>query len=676
MINPLLIESPYKYGAPAFDKISLDHYMPAFEAAIKEGKEEVDAIINNSQEPNFKNTIKALEYAGRTLNRVSAIFYNLNHANTNEQMQAIAESISPMMTEYSLYILLNEKLFERIKKIYEQKDDLNLSKEDAKLLENTYKGFADNGANLSTEDKAKLSKISEELSLASLKFDKNVLDATNEFTLNITDETELAGLPDFVKEGAAHEAKTKGTQGWIFTLQYPSYAPFMQFSENRELRKQMWMANGTKALNGKFSNQEIVKNIVDLRIKEANLLGYEFFAEYALKDRMAKNSETVNKFLSDLLDKSLPYAKKEITEITEYAQKNGFNEELMPWDFAFWSEKLKKERYNINDEVLKPYFELESVKSGIFGLAHTLWGINFTKIDDVPAYHPDVEIYNVTDTSGKHLALFYADFFPRESKNSGAWMTSYREQGFTISGEEERPHISIVCNFSKPTESTPSLLTFNEVITFLHEFGHALHGIFAEGKYQSLTGTNVTRDFVELPSQILENWGTEKEFLASFAKHYQTGEVIPQEFITKIIDAKNYNSGYASVRQLSFGINDMAWHTLKEVPTESVLDFEKSAINRAIVLPDIKESAVSTSFGHIFAGGYAAGYYSYKWAEVLEADAFQKFKEEGIFNKEVAESFRKNILSMGGIESADALYRNFRGRDPKPEALFEKLGLK
>ncbi len=675
MNNPLLVESNLKYGAPAFDKITDDDYLPAFNEAIEEGKQEIDAIANNSQEPTFDNTIKALAYAGGKLNKVASVFYNLNEANTNAKMQEIAESISPMMTEYSLSIILNEKLFDRVKKVYDNRANLNLDKEDAKLLEETYKGFADNGANLSAEDKEKFGKIQEQLSLATLKFGKNVLQATNAYTLHITDEKDLVGLPDFVREGAAHEAKTRGLEGWVFTLQYPSYGPFMQYSENRPLREQLWLASNSKCIDGEFSNLETIKEIVDLRIQNANLFGYQTYAEQALKERMAKNPETVNNFLADLLKKSLPYAKKDVQEIEKYAKANGLNEKLQPWDYSYWQERLKKEKYSLNDEVLKPYFKLENVQEAVYGLADTLFGLKFTEVNDVPGYHPDVKVYDVTDANGRHMALFYADFFPRESKRGGAWMTTFREQGFSKDGKEERPFVSIVCNFSKPTENTPSLLTFYEVTTFLHEFGHALHGILAEGKYQSLTGTNVARDFVELPSQIMENWAVEPEYLASFAKHYQTGEVIPQELINKIIESKNYNSGYASVRQLTFGISDMAWHNLSQAPQTDVVDFEKNAIAECIIIPDTKATAISPAFGHIFSGGYAAGYYSYKWAEVLEADAFQLFKEQGIFNKEVAESFRKNILAMGGIEDADVIYRRFRGRDPKPEALMEKLGM-
>lgn len=675
MTNPLLEKSTHPYNAPAFDKIKTEHYLPAFKEAIAEGKQEIEAIVNNQQEPTFENTILALNYAGEKLNTVSALFFNINEANTNEQMQKTAEEISPLLTEYSMSITLNEKLFERVKAVYQQKESLNLGQEEARLLEQTYKQFANNGANLSPEDKEKFAKIQEELSLLSLKFGNNTLAATNAFILHITDSTQLAGLPAYAVSAGASEAKARNLEGWVFTLQHPSMSPFMQFSQNRELREKMWRASNTKCIGGEFDNQAIVKRIAELRIQEANLLGHKLYSDYALEERMAKNTETVNNFLNDLLEKSLPYAKKDVEAIQKYANQNGLEGKLMPWDFSYYSEKLKNEKYAINDELLKPYFKLENVQKAVFALADSLYGLKFTEAKDIPGYHPDVQVYDVTDANGRHMALFYSDFYPRDSKSGGAWMTEFRGQGFNKDGVEERPFISIVCNFTKPTETEPSLLTFYEVTTLLHEFGHALHGILAEGKYSGLTGTNVARDFVELPSQIMENWATQKEYLASFAKHYQTGEVIPDELIQKIIDSKNYNSGYASVRQLNFGITDMAWHTISEVPQEDVVTYEAKAIERAQIMPYIEGTAFSTSFGHIFSGGYAAGYYSYKWAEVLEADAFQVFKEKGIFNKEVAESFRKNILSRGNIEDADVLYRNFRGRDPRPEALMEKLGM-
>ncbi|MDD2594876.1 MAG: M3 family metallopeptidase [Bacteroidales bacterium] len=672
--NPLLSKSNNPYGAPSFDKITNDDYKPAFEASIAAAKKEVEAIVNNSDEPTFENTVEALAYAGRDLTTVGSIFYNLNESCTNPAMQQIAEDLSPIMTEYSMSIMLNPDLFKRIKAVYDNRANLNLNLEQAKLLDDIYKSFARNGANLSDEDKEIYAKIQEELSLMTLKFGKNVLGATNAFTLNITDENELAGLPQYVRDMAASEAKAKNKEGWLFTLDQPSYSPFMKYSENRALREKMWRAYNSKCIGGEFDNTETVKKIAELRIREAQILGYRTYADYALEDRMAKTPEIVNSFLADLAKKSLPFAKRDVAEIQKYASQNGFKDNLMPWDFSYWSEKYQDEKYALNDELLKPYFELHSVQNAIFDLANRLYGLKFKENNNIPKYHPDVQVFEVTDETGRFMALLYMDFFPRESKRGGAWMTSFREQG-KFNGEEERPFVSVVTNFTKPTETTPSLLTFYEFTTILHEFGHALHGILAEGTYSSLTGTNVARDFVELPSQIMENWAYEPEYLQSFAKHYQSGEVIPQELIDKIIAAKNYLAGYSSIRQLQFGITDMAWHTIENIPQESVVEYEQNALSKTAVLPAVGGVVFSPSFSHIFAGGYAAGYYSYKWAEVLEADAFALFKEKGIFNREVAKSFKENILSRGGIEDADVLYRNFRGRDPQPEALLVKLGM-
>ena len=675
MKNPLLTESTAPFGAPEFDKIEDAHYLPAFEAAIAEAKAEIDAIVANQDEPTFENTIEAMEYSGQTLNQVAGIFYNLMEANTNDTMQAIAEQISPMLTEYSMYVSLNNDLFQRVKAVYEKKEELGLEDDQLKLLENNYKDFVRGGANLSDEDKAQYSKWSEELSLATLQFSKNVLAATNAYTLHVTDEADLAGLPEYVKTMAAETAAEKGLEGWAFTLQYPSFSPFMKYSQNRELRKQLWIAYNSRAVGGENDNTEIVKQIIDLRIKIANILGYETYADYALENRMAKTTTTVNEFIKDLLEPSMKYAKKDVADVLAYAKKNGFNDtKLMPWDFTYWSERYQEAEYSLNAEELKPYFQLESCIDAVFGLANRLYGVNFEELNNVPKYHEDVKVYEVTDADGSHLALFYADFFPRASKRGGAWMTEFRGQSIR-NGVENRPFISIVCNFTKPTADTPSLITHDEFTTFLHEFGHALHGIFAEGRYGSLTGTSVSRDFVELPSQIMENWAFEPEYLNSFAKHYQTGEPIPAELIEKVVAAKNYLAGYGQVRQLHFGYLDMAWHTLKEVPAVSALEFEQKVLAPYAVLPSVEGTAFSTSFSHIFSGGYSAGYYSYKWAEVLEADAFSLFKEKGIFNTEVSNSFRENVLSKGSTKDADVLYRNFRGHDPQPEALMEKLGL-
>ena len=675
MENPFLRESAAPFGAPEFDKIKNEHYLPAFEAGIAEAKAEIDAIVANEEEPTFENTIEAMEYAGQTLNKVASVFYALMEANTNDEMQQIAEQISPMLNDYSMYVSLNAPLFEKVKAVYEKKDELGLVTDQLKLLEDNYKGFVRGGANLSDEDKEVYSKWSEELSLLTLQFSRNVLAATNAYVLNITDEADLAGLPEFVRTMAAETAAEKGLEGWAFTLDAPSYSPFLKYSENRELRKDIWTAYNTRAVGGEFDNTEIVKKIVDLRIKIANILGYETYADYALEDRMAKSKATVNEFIRNLLEPSLPFAKKDVADVLAYAKKNGFQgSQLESWDFSYWSEKYQQAEYSLSAEELKPYFQLESCIDAVFGLASRLYGISFKELDNVPVYHEDVKVYQVNDADGRHLALFYADFFPRASKRGGAWMTEFRGQSI-MNGVEYRPFITIVCNFTKPTADAPALITHDELTTFLHEFGHALHGIFAEGRYPSLTGTSVSRDFVELPSQIMENWAFEPEYLNSFAKHYQTGEPIPAELIEKVVAAKNYLAGYAQVRQLHYGYLDMAWHSLTELPSESTVDFEQKTLAPYAVMPAVAGASFSPSFSHIFSGGYSAGYYSYKWAEVLEADAFSLFKEKGIFNTEVSNSFRKNILEKGGAEDAAVIYRNFRGHDPQPEALMEKLGL-
>lgn len=674
--NPLLVKSNNLFEAPAFDKIKEDHYKPAFEQAIVLGRAQIDSITSQTDPATFENTIEALELAGKELTSVSAIFFNLNEANTSDNMQQIALELSPMLSEYSNDIILNHKLFLRIKEVYSKRDSLNLTPEQLRLTEETYKNFARNGANLEGEAKDQFREISKELSQLTLKYSQNVLAATNEFSMHIQDSSVLTGLPPFVLDAAASEAKERSLDGWVFTLQEPSFGPFLKYSSNRELREKMWRAYSSKALNGKFDNQENIKSIVTLRQKKAALLGYPTHAAYVLEENMASTPEKVNNFLEELITKTLPYAKAELNEIESYALANGFEGTFMPWDFSYWSEKYKSEKYAINDQLLKPYFRLENVENAIFALADSLYGLKFTQNKSIPVYHPDVKVYEVNDQSGQFISLLYIDFFPRASKRGGAWMTSFREQSI-VNKEEKRPFVSLVLNFTKPTETSPSLLTFYEVTTLLHEFGHALHGMLAQGTYSSLTGTNVVRDFVELPSQIMENWATEKEFLKSFAKHYQTGEAIPDELIDKIIAARNYLSGYQNVRQLSFGINDMAWHNLTN--PEQVTDivaFEQNTLKKTRLLPQPDSVALSTSFGHIFAGGYSAGYYSYKWAEVLEADAFSLFKEKGIFNKEIAASFRDNILSRGNMEDAAQLFRNFRGRDPRPEALLEKFGMK
>lgn len=687
-MNPLLTDSTLPYGAPQFDKIKTEHYLPAFEQAITEAKAEIDAIVNNPDAPTFENTIAALDEAGGRLNDAAGIFYNLMEADTNDQMQDIAEKVSPMMTEYSMYVSLNEPLFARVKAVHESAG--GLEPDQARLLEKTWKSFVRSGANLGAEDKETYSKLSEQLSLLTLQYGKNVLAATNAFTLNLTDEADLEGLPDFVREAAVETAKSKEMEGWAFDLSAPSYGAFMKYSTRRDLRQKMWMAYNTRATEGENSNIELCRQISESRLKIANILGYETYADYALEERMAKNPQTVNEFIQKLLEPSLPAAKAEVKELYEYARANGFEDsEIQPWDFGFWSEKLKDARYSINDEQLKPYFRLESCIDAAFGLAGKLYGLTFEERKDIPVYHPDVKVYDVKDADGVHKALFYADFFPRASKRGGAWMTEFRGQSI-VNGVEKRPFISLVTNFTKPTAGKPALLTHDELTTLLHEFGHSLHGILAEGRYSSLTGTNVSRDFVELPSQIMENWAFEPEFLDTFARHFETGEALPDTLINKIVEAKNYNAAYAQVRQLQFGILDMAWHTLKGGSESGHFDrlsdlktmqelgtiaFEKAALKSSNVIPSIPQACISTSFSHIFSGGYSAGYYSYKWSEVLEADAFSLFKEKGIFSTEVSHSFRDNILSKGCSEDEDVLYRRFRGHDPEPEALLEKLGI-
>lgn len=687
-MNPLLTDSTLPYGAPQFDKIKTEHYLPAFEQAITEAKAEIDAIVNNPDAPTFENTIAALDEAGGRLNDAAGIFYNLMEADTNDQMQDIAEKVSPMMTEYSMYVSLNEPLFARVKAVHESAE--GLEPDQARLLEKTWKSFVRSGANLGAEDKETYSKLSEQLSLLTLQYGKNVLAATNAFTLNLTDEADLEGLPDFVREAAVETAKSKEMEGWAFDLSAPSYGAFMKYSTRRDLRQKMWMAYNTRATEGENSNIELCRQIAESRLKIANILGYETYADYALEERMAKNPQTVNEFIQKLLEPSLPAAKAEVKELYEYARANGFEDsEIQPWDFGFWSEKLKDARYSINDEQLKPYFRLESCIDAAFGLAGKLYDLTFEERKDIPVYHPDVKVYDVKDADGVHKALFYADFFPRTSKRGGAWMTEFRGQSI-VNGVEKRPFISLVTNFTKPTAGKPALLTHDELTTLLHEFGHSLHGILAEGRYSSLTGTNVSRDFVELPSQIMENWAFEPEFLDTFARHFETGEALPDTLINKIVEAKNYNAAYAQVRQLQFGILDMAWHTLKGGSESGHFDrlsdlktmqelgtiaFEKAALKSSNVIPSIPQACISTSFSHIFSGGYSAGYYSYKWSEVLEADAFSLFKEKGIFSTEVSHSFRDNILSKGCSEDEDVLYRRFRGHDPEPEALLEKLGI-
>ena len=671
--NPLLVEWETPHATPPFSKIELKYYEPAFDAAIACSRAEIEAIVNNPAKPTFGNTIVALERQGALLNRISGVFYNLLSSNTSEEMQRIAAEVQPRLTALQNDIALNPELFARVKAVYEH-PGWCLSKEDKVLLEKTYKSFARNGAALSDADKELYRQYSTELAGLTLKFDQNELAATNAFELNITDPKAVAELPEFVREGMAAEAKARGQKGWTVTLHAPSYVPFLTYSSNRELKEKLWRAYNSRALGGEYDNREVLKQIANLRLKIANLLGYETYADYVLEERMAENTPTVNAFLKELLDATKSYADQDYATLSAYAASQGLEGQLMPWDWAYYSEKYKNEKYALSDEMVKPYFKLENVKKGVFLLANKLYGLNFTPNEQIEVYHPDVTAYDVTDEQGNFLAVLYLDFFPRASKNSGAWMTEYRGTK-VVDGKETRPLVSLVMNFTKPTETKPSLLTFDEVETFLHEFGHALHGMLGKGTYESLTGTNVYRDFVELPSQIMENWATEKEFLDLWAAHYETGEPMPAELVERIVAAQNYLAAYANVRQLSFGMTDMAWHTLKQPYEGDVEQFEVKAMAPTQVLPVVEGTAMSSAFGHIFAGGFAAGYYGYKWAAVREADAFSLFKEKGIFNREVSDSFRENILSKGGTEHPMTLYVKFRGHKPETRALIEKMGL-
>lgn len=663
-----------KYNSAPFSQIQMSDFQPAFEATIKAARAEIEAITNNLEKPTFENTIEALDFSGQALDRLSTIFFNLNSAETNDEMQTIAQEISPLLTTFSNDIALNEALFQRVKAIYDEKEMLNLTTEQATLLDKKYKGFSRNGALLNEEDKLKLREIDTELAKLKLTFGENVLAETNNYQLHLTNEADLKGLPDGAKEMAASLAKSKNLEGWIFTLDFPSYLPFVTYVENRELRKVFTIAAGKKAFQAtKFDNQENVKRIVELRHKRANLLGYESHAHFVLEERMAQNPHNVQAFLNDLLEKAKPAAAKEFAQLTAFAKELDEIDQLEKWDGPYYSEKLKQKLFNLDDELLKPYFKLENVLKGAFTIAEKLFGITFKEIFDIEKYHADVQTFEVINDKNELVALFYTDFFPRKGKRNGAWMTSFKPQ-YIKDEVNERPHVSIVCNFTPPTETKPSLLTFNEVTTLFHEFGHALHGMLANTTYPSLSGTSVYWDFVELPSQVMENWCYEPEALALFAKHYETGEIIPQHYVEKIKESASFLEGMATLRQLSFGILDMAYHS-KPQTIDDVKAFEKQAMEIAALYPDVTENCMSTSFSHIFQGGYSSGYYSYKWAEVLDADAFAYFQEKGIFNKDVATKFKDNILSKGGTELPMELYKKFRGQEPKVEALLKRAGL-
>lgn len=676
MLNPLLQDFNTPFDTIPFSKIKNEHFLPAFQEAIKEAKKEIDRIVGQTEAPDFENTIVALESSGDKVDLISNIFFNLNSAETNDEMQALAKEISPLLSDFGNDVMLNEGLFDRVKKVYNTIDKTQLDAESLMLLEKTYKGFVRNGANLPADKKEELRAIDKELSVLGQQYGENVLKETNAFVLEITDEKDLAGLPEFLKEAAAETAKEKGKEGsWVFTLQYPSYIPFMTYAANRELRKKMFLAYGSRAFKGnEADNQEIVKKLVQLRYQRARLLGYATHAHFVLEERMAETPEKVNQFLEDILGVSLPATRKDVEELAAYARQLDGLDKLERWDFAYYSEKLKKEKYEVDDELLKPYFQLENVIQGVFDVATRLYGIHFTENKEIDRYHPDVKVYEVRDDAGALVSLFYADFFPREGKRGGAWMTIFRQQK-KVKGRDLRPHISNVCNFTKPTKSTPSLLTFNEVQTLFHEFGHGLHGMLAGGTYGSLSGTNVYWDFVELPSQIMENWTLEKDCLDLFAKHYQTGEPIPAGLVKRLKDSANFQAGYVTTRQIGFGLLDMAYHGADPSGIKNVGEFEDAIFQKVDVLPPVPGTNMSCQFSHIFNGGYSSGYYSYKWAEVLDADAFEYFKEKGIFNKEVAGKFRDHILSKGGSEHPMTLYKKFRGREPDPKALLRRAGL-
>ena len=680
-MNVLTSKFTTKYNTAPFSQIKQADYKPAFLENIASAKAEIDAIINNPAAPTFENTIETLEFSGNALDRLSSIFFNLNSAETSEEMQKIAQEVSPLLTEFSNDITLNEDLFKRIKAVYEQKDSLSLSPEQATLLDKKFKSFSRNGALLSEEDKLKLREIDTELAKLKLTYGENVLAETHAYQLHITNENDLKGLPEGTIEAAHSLAKSKELEGWVFTLDHPSYVPFVTYADNRELRKEIAIAAGKKAFqNNEFDNQEITLKIAKLRFERANLLGYATHSHFVLEERMAQNPDKVKSFLNDLLSKAKPAAQREFAQLTAFAKELDGIDQLEKWDGAYYSEKLKQKLFNLDDEKLKPYFKLENVLNGAFAIAGKLFGLTFTEIFDIDKYHEEVTTYEVKDEFGELVAIFYADFFPRKGKRNGAWMTSFKSQ-YIKNGVNERPHISNVCNFTPPivtsekSEAKPSLLTFNEVTTLFHEFGHGLHGMLANTTYPSLSGTSVYWDFVELPSQVMENWCYEPEALALFAKHYETGEIIPQEYVEKIKESASFQEGMATLRQLSFGLLDMAFHSNNPTEITNVKAFERTAFEGTTLYPDVDENCMSVSFSHIFAGGYSSGYYSYKWAEVLDSDAFAYFQEEGIFNKEVATKFKDNVLSKGGTELPMELYKRFRGQEPKPDALLKRAGL-
>ena len=670
--NPLLIP----FDLAPFSKVKNEHFLPAFKVLIKEAKEEIEAIANNTAAPTFENTIEAMEFSGNQLDRVSSLFFNLNSAETNDEIQEIAQEVSPLLTEFGNDVTLNPVLFQRVKAVYDTLADLDLTPEQTTLLENSYKGFSRNGANLNEVDKKTLREIDTKLSKLKLTYGENLLAETNGYELHLTTERDLAGLPDGVKEAAAQTAKLQGTEGWVFTLHHPSYGPFMKYADDRELRMKMAIAFGARGFQeNSFSNKEITLQITKLRHQRANLLGYTTHSHFVLEERMATSPEKVNQFLGEMLEKAKPFAQKEFDELAQFAKDLDGITEFQKWDSSYYAEKLKKKLFNLDDEQLKPYFKLENVIEGAFTVANKLFGLTFKKVSNIDKYHQEVETYEVYDAKENLVSIFYGDYFPREGKRNGAWMTSFKSQQ-NKDGKNERPHISNVCNFTKPTDTKPSLLTFDEVTTLFHEFGHGLHGMLANTTYPSLSGTSVYWDFVELPSQILENWCYEKECLDLFAKHYETGETIPMEFVEKIKESANFMEGLATLRQVSFGLLDMSWHGIDPSDITDVKAQERETFDKTAFTPDVAENCMSVAFSHIFNGGYSSGYYSYKWAEVLDADAFAFFKEQGIFNPAIGASFALNILSKGGTEHPMKLYKRFRGQEPNPDALLERAGLK
>ena len=676
--NPFLQPYATPHETVPFHLIRLEHYEPAIREGMRQEDEEIAAIVTNAEAPTFANTILPLAESGKLLERVTTVLFNLMSAETCDELEAIAEKMMPELSEHSNNISLNPELFARVKAVYEQRGTLTLTPEERQLLEKTYDGFRRNGANLPDADKETYRRLSMELSTLTLRFSQNHLKETNRYELVLTQANQLKGLPPSAVEAAAHTAAEKGKEGWIITLQAPSYVPFMKYSDCRELRRELYMAYNTQCTHDNEQNNfDIVRQLVNHRMELARLLGYTDYADYVLRKRMAEDSAHVYRLLDDLLEAYTPAAHREVAEVEALARRlEGDDFRLMPWDFSYYSEKLKNEKYQFDEEALRPYFELSRVKEGVFGLATRLYGITFRRNPDIPVYHPDVDAYEVFDTDGSYLAVLYTDFHPRAGKRSGAWMTSYKEQWTEADGTDSRPHVSLTMNFTKPTADKPALLTFSEVTTFLHEFGHALHGMFARTRFQSMSGTNVYWDFVELPSQFMENFAIEKDFLHTFARHYQTDAPIPDEWIQRIVDASNFNVAYSCLRQVSFGLLDMAWYTRREPFSGDVAAYERQAWQRAQLLPPVDGTCMSVQFGHIMSGGYSAGYYSYKWAEVLDADAFSVFKQHGIFDRATAESFRQHILSKGGTEHPMTLYKRFRGQEPTIDALLKRNGIK